>query len=276
MSDFMLRPRFLPDRDAQREWGAKGASLARLIRQGFSVPPTAAFGLSQVAEWLEGLGGAGSWEPERLEAFQRAILSAPMPEHWPRSCETIRRLLCGEVDWPLILRPSMSAGGDRSGPLDRCFSWARVESAAPEPVWDAFRKVVAAAYAPEAIAKLREAGVSAGGFRAGVVVQPWLQAESAGTSRSDSPSPELALGRPSPELMANAGELRERTMLAERVAGRGLGVARARAELEWLWDGERLWYLQARALGATNYAPPPETRWQAFRRRLASLGERAP
>ena len=43
-----LRPRFLPDPDAQREWGSKGASIARMIRKGFAVPPSAAMGLTQV------------------------------------------------------------------------------------------------------------------------------------------------------------------------------------------------------------------------------------
>jgi FMN phosphatase YigB (HAD superfamily) len=264
-----LRPRFLPDPDSAREWGEKGAGLARLIRKGFAVPPSAAMGLTQVRGWLESMPefapaveawstGSPGRETAR-EALVQAILGAPMPAHWPLSAGTLRKFLCGdpadeplkegEETWPLVLRSSVL--------IEDLIEPVTVRMTTAENLWKGLLQVVASAFRESSLKNLLLAGVDPRAFHFGVLIQPELMAEISGLSYSDGrvewvrgargdlkagdarfSRRSYREGRP-PELAAFWERLRARTRKAEKALGRPIA-------LEWLWDGEQLWFMQAR------------------------------
>jgi pyruvate,water dikinase len=309
-----LRPRFLPDRDAAREWGGKGAPLARLIRKGFAVPPSAAMGLGQVQGWLESLPeyapAIESWRmaradmSEKLSALEQAILGAAMPEHWALSAGTLRRFLCGDplelsaaleaepsaksgagVDtWPMILRSSMSAEDSGAGSLAGCFQSVVVRETTAENLWRGFTQVVASAFELSSAQRLSAAGVDPRAFRAGVLIQPHLVAEMAGVCFSRDPvnpwdkdgcvewvrgageglvqgTAESWKRRQSEGASAELAPLWEklwsRAAKAEKIVG-------GPVDLEWVWDGAQLWFVQARPIAteeARLAARAPKRRW---------------
>jgi len=196
---FTLRPRFLPDREVPKEWGRKGFLLVRMIRSGLRVPPTAAFGSTQVAEWVK-------------------TRSRAMPEHWPNSVETLTELLTGGEKWPLILRPSPAMGSHSVGILKS----VRVEDPTPAALWDAFLQLTA---------PLLESELP--GPMPAILIQPVLVGEQTGTSNK--PLPPSVPGHEVEQAVR-----RMRTALKSDV------------ELDWLWDGEQLWWVEARSDAPTT------------------------
>jgi len=222
-----LRPRFLPDPDAPKEWGTQGAWLARMVRTGFRVPPTSAFGKTQVQEWKSSQTGD--------------LLLAPMPEHFPLSTETLLQVLMGEErNWPLILR----AGNPESQTPS-----VLVEKPTPEGLWDAFKKITS-----------DPVGATS------VLVQPVLHGEIVGRSYSRNPKDPTELNgltewtlpttrdqkksRQSDwvpaELKPFWKDLWVHVELAEK-------IVKGPALLNWLWDGEQLWFLKVSPI------QPPQT-----------------
>lgn len=304
-----LRPRFLPDRDAAREWGGKGAPLARMVRKGFAVPPTAAMGLSEVQSWLESLPeyapaiqawalGSDETRAVGLRALGLAILSAPMPDHWPLSAGTLRQFLCGDsreeyvpaegelTPWPMILRSSMSAEDSVAGSLAGCFESVVVHQTTAVGLWKGFTEVVASAFRLSSADRLLGAGVDPRKFRAAVVIQPYLTAELAGVCFSRDPSNPWDRDSALVEWVRGAGEalvqgtgeansrrfsegagdselapfwemLWKKARKAEKIVG-------GPADLEWVWDGAQLWFVQARPIAteeARLAARAPTRRW---------------
>lgn len=125
-----LKPRFLPDRDFAQEWGDLGSLRVRAIRKGLRVPPVAAFGYSQVADWLLSLSESSLAQPDEL-------LEIPMPAHWPESITTLKQLLTGNEDWPV-----QWSIGDSSIPS----VFVRVEGWEAESNWRAFLEAVRASW----------------------------------------------------------------------------------------------------------------------------------
>ena len=193
--------------------------------------------------WLQGFpayeGALKSWlEWENTETKSRelreAILAASMPEHWPKSVDTILRLLCGEQKWPLILRPSLSHHvSEDLWPSDLSpLKYLMVEEPTAENVWDAFKKVVASFFTENCLRELLTAGSDPRDFFFAIVVQPRLDAQRRESSASDR------------EALADfpaRTELWQKIKHAERIFKRPVLVS-------WVWDGEQLWFLSVRPL----------------------------
>ncbi|MGK5081801.1 HAD family hydrolase [Bdellovibrionota bacterium FG-1] len=245
-----LKPRFLPDREAATQWGGKGAVIVRMIQKGFAVPPTAAIGVTQVQEWLESLPEYGSaiqaWRSDaalaHLALLEQAILSAPMPEYWGLSAHTMRQFLAGDTaeekePWPLIFRPSVSLKNSPPGCLGGCFESVVAREAGPETLWKAFLAVAASAFKPAAAQRLLALGVDLGGLRVAVLIQPFLIAGRAGVFFSRNPA--------NPELVPFSKLLSKRAVQAEKFLG-------GPANIEWIWDGQQLWFVQANLDGLSG------------------------
>lgn len=293
----LVRPRFLPDRDAGREWGGKGAALARLIRSGFRVPPSAAFGLSEVQRWVSSLPShapaLAAWRrwtgdaPAALARLREEITATPVPAHFGDSVETLKRRLCGGESWPWFVRSSMSVEDVATASFAGAYETVRVDSSDPETVWAALARVVASAYSEPAALRLLEEGLDPLKFRAGAIVQPCLEARAAGVCFSRDPSnpwsrnglvewaagpaegvvqgtvPTRTARRDDPgfgaaELpLAAWKELWSWVDTAERLIG-------GPADVEWVWDGEQLWFVQCRPISteeARLAARSPGRRW---------------
>ncbi len=298
---WQLRPRFLPDRDAPKEWGGKGSVLARLVRKGFRVPPMACMGLGEVEGWLKSLPEYAPaieswrmWSSEasvRMEALRQVVLAAPMPEHWSLSTETIRRLLCGDLPgeplhegWPLIFRSNMSLGGGLDSRMAGCFESVVVRDLTPSGLWKGFAEVVASAFKLSSAERLLATGSDPRAFKPGVLIQPYLHAELAGVCFSRSPeNPWSRDGRVEwvkgggENLVQGSGESWSRKRsegAAQEVAPfweelwkraeKLEAIVGGASELEWVWDGEQLWIVQARTVATVEArlaARSPERRW---------------
>ncbi len=184
MTSESLRPRFLPDPDFRTEWGHRGAWIAAAIRRGYSVPPLAAFGVSQVREWLSGN-------------------STEMPGHWPLVTQTLKDILTGGEDWPLLLTPDCPPG--------RITQTRRLEGGFSETdLWSAWQSL---------FQENREVR--------SILVRPEIMDAATGilTNR-----PESVL-TPLPEVRAPLLEL-------QKELSRWLNDE---FEAHWAWDGETLW-----------------------------------
>ncbi|MBL7716919.1 MAG: hypothetical protein JNL01_15755 [Bdellovibrionales bacterium] len=93
-----LRPRFLPDRDLNREWPFEGRVLASWILKGLPVPPIACFARTASQTWMK-------LERDRLESLNEAFPGVKMTS----VVETLWNLLAGRKDWPLQFRTSDTA-----------------------------------------------------------------------------------------------------------------------------------------------------------------------
>ncbi len=293
----LVRPRLLPDRDAALEWGGKGATLARLIRSGFRVPPTAAFGLSEVHQWVSSLPSHAQalsawrrWTPEAPAALARVreeIAATPVPAHFVDSVETLKRLLCGGESWPWFVRSSMSGEDAATASFAGAYETVRVESPDAASVWAALARVIASAYIEAAALRLLEEGLEPLKFRAGAIVQPCLEARASGVCFSRDPTnPWSRNGLV--EWAAGSGEGVVQGTVPTRTARRdspgfgadGLPLAAWKdlwswvdtaerliggpADVEWVWDGDQLWFVQCRPISteeARLAARAPNRRW---------------
>ena len=167
----------MPDREAHKEWGRLGSLSVRMLRKGFRIPPTGAFGVTQVQEWLESFStypaaiqAWRNWEDVEaaLEPLRREIENTPMPAHWPLSCETLRRHLCGDQDWPLMLRPTFKRPQYEPAALHAVIA----PSPSSENVWDAFKKLFLHIFTLPMAREIVLAGTDPAELRISIVVQP--------------------------------------------------------------------------------------------------------
>lgn len=282
ISTTQIRPRFLPDPESAREWGGKGASLAKLIRQGFRVPPTAAFGHSEIKKWLESLPSYAPalqawrrWKPDApslLSQLREEILKTPTPEHFDLSAATLQKLLLGiestdKTEWPLMVRSSMSTEDGACGSLAGCFSSIKLEKITGESLWDAVRLVVASSFTESSARRMLSEGLDPQDFRAGVVIQGYLEATFAGVAFSHTgtvPIGLVAWTQGAGENLvqgtdANSKEAHQNTNVIpadlkpfwneiwEQV-GKITRRMGGPVDVEWVYDDETLWIVQARAV----------------------------
>ena len=234
-----LRPRFLPDPEVHTEWGFEGEWLSRLIRRGFKIPPTAAWGASQVDTWLKGFPSYGvavenwrlwgnpysasDWESVpaalgHLADLRDQILSAPMPFHFARAVHTLQEMLCGGQSWPLQLR----IGVNDLSPV--------IENPDAYSVWCAFRELVALQFSLERAGQRLERLEDPRGLMYPVLIQPVLNAEVSARGADEEATALL------PKTIQE--ELRIHLGLADRLSP-------GRVEMDWAWDGEQLWFKAA-------------------------------
>lgn len=306
MSD--LRPRFLPDREASTEWGLKGSTLARLVRAGFKVPPTAAFGQTQIHGWLATLSEheptVETWRlwgnpfsslpletppaPAALERLRAQILAAPMPDHFPLAAETLGQMLTGGIRWPLLLRPS----GAHPGTTDLVPA-VLVHQPTPALLWEALTKLAAETFSTANARRILSLGIDPRQFRFAVLAQPMLDATASGRAYSRDPhvpwNRTLTIERR--DAGANRAFYREPDPVPTEIApfhaelktyaGLAESTLQAPASVDWLWDREQLWALGAQtipgpeaALAARADVPYwTRARWiERFSERLSPLG----
>jgi hypothetical protein len=217
----------MPDREAHKEWGRLGSLSVRMLRKGFRIPPTGAFGVTQVQEWLESFStypaaieAWRNWEgvEASLETLRGEIESTPMPAHWPLSCETLRRHLCGDQDWPLMLRPTFKRPQYEPAALHAAIA----PSPSSENVWDAFKKLFLHIFTLPMAREIVLAGTDPAELRIAIVVQP-----------------EIAVNRDSALSLEAERDLKLKQKIAEKFLKRP-------TRLSTIWDGEQLWFLDAR------------------------------
>ncbi len=246
-----LRPRFLPDPEVHTEWGVEGEWLSRLIRRGFKVPPTAAWGANQIETWLKGFPSYGvalenwrlwgnpysgsDWESVpsalgHLADLRDQILSAPMPFHFARGVQTIREMLCGGQSWPLQLR----VGADDLSSV--------IESPDAYAVWCAFRELMALQFSLERAGQRLERLEDPRALRYPVLIQPVLHADVSARGADEVAVSAL------PKMIQE--ELRIHLGLADRLEPGNL-------ELDWAWDGEQLWF---KAVSRSRSTAPSTTK----------------
>jgi|GEM_PF-1226537 len=223
----------MPDKEAHQEWGRLGSVSVRMIRKGFKVPPTAAIGLSQIQEWLETLPSFAraivEWrrwgDVESSFALLRdEILSSPLPDDWTLVCETFRKRLCGleggDQDWPLILRPTFKRPQYEPESLRAVVAL----SSSSEDVWSAFKELFSNIFTSAMAREILLAGTDPQDLRIAVVVQPELRAENS-----------------APLSVEASLDLDQKRKIAAR-------LLKMPPKLDTVWDGEQLWYLDARDL----------------------------
>ena len=223
---FSLRPRFMPDREVHKEWGRLGSISAKLIRKGLRVPPTAAFGYTQVEEWFRGFRTYSRaiedwriWEnvDTSLDSIRQEILSAPMPDHWPKSCATTQQLLCGGETWQITFRPTLK----RPQHEPASFKSFNAKSDDPLLMWKAFCESVAQVFTEAHAQEILQSGLDPIFLKLSIVIRPEI------------------IEDPQTAIFPAAAEKRAK---ASRVASK---LLKRPARITTIWDGEELWILDA-------------------------------
>ncbi|MCU0251721.1 MAG: PEP-utilizing enzyme [Vicinamibacterales bacterium] len=255
--------------------GGKGASLARLVRAGFPVPPGFVITTPAFREPLilarQLIGSSG------LEAARRRCLEWEMPERLSRAVlGAYRRLDHG----PVAVRSSLvcedSASGSCAGLLDTA-----LDVDGETALLDAVRRILASAFGDRLWAYLGKGGADAHSASVclAVVVQAMVKAAVSGVAFSVDPvtcrpgvvieavpglGEDLAQGRVRPDRyrLGPRGDLQEALpahhgaplldeplarRLAELVASIA-DAAEAPQDVEWSYDGQSIYVLQARPI----------------------------
>jgi pyruvate,water dikinase len=202
---------------------------------------------------------------------------------WEKGClEFLRRM--GKTT--LVVRSSMSVEDDPTASFAGAFESVRVEAPTHKTLWRAVARVLASGFSREAALRILASEIRPGEFTPSAIIQEWVEpaisgvcfsrdplrpwgskgivewTDLAGTSvvqgegetrthpQSDAP--------PNPSLAPFWDELWE-------AAARGEHCLLAPADLEWVWDGKQLWFVQLR---------PVATEEARLLARCASTGSR--
>jgi phosphoenolpyruvate synthase/pyruvate phosphate dikinase len=257
--------------------GGKGVDLARAAKLGLKVPETFSVEPGSLDAWLKSLPGyqcaMESWRawsgltsesvPHAITQFQSALVSVPMPSSWSFSRP--------EISW--MVRSSMNLENHQETSFAGAFLSLRVDQADAPSLWRAFLQVIASGYSREALTQVLTSGFDPQDFLPGAILQPVIEAKISGVAFSHDPANpwrrqfvvEWARGSgegvvqgtksthlhrkgdgaAAPEIVDFIELLWRDIELLEKDFGRPVDV-------EWCWDGSRLWILQVRAVAGVE------------------------
>ncbi|MCB2227061.1 MAG: hypothetical protein KQH53_10325 [Desulfarculaceae bacterium] len=179
--------------------GNKAANLAELITAGLPVPPGFVVTTTAFRRFMEhtGLGGQlrqalmlmeGSG-PGEVEAFsrllQRKVLAASLPDELEQELTRAARALAAAGNGGLLALRSSAVGEDTSSSFAGLYR--SVLQVPPGDVAQAYREVVAALYAPEAVVYRRQRGLLDQDAEMAVLVQPMLAPQASGVMYTTDP-----------------------------------------------------------------------------------------
>ena len=185
-----------------------------------------------------------------------------------------------------IVRSSMSGEDAADFSFAGAFLSLPLEDANPDSLWQTVQAVLASAKTPQAEQQILSAGLNPREFSAGFFIQSYVPGKISGVCFSRRPDQvwkkegllewawgsgegvvqgtaktqiEYQLSPPAPEspIAPFWDELWQVTAKIEALLA-------APADIEWVWDGKKLWFVQARPIAteeARLLASAPETRW---------------
>ena len=263
--------------------GGKGASLARLRRRGYPVPPGFVITSRPFDDLLASLGLANptliqDLAEENLTRLRDRVLSCQMPGRLAASITKARRALSG----PVAVRSSMigedSQPSSFAGQLDTVLNVADESALLP-----AVKRCWASVFNPRLLAYLNardpeRAPPATASFSTGVVVQRMVDAVAAGVAFNADPATgqrcvvieatrglgdALVSGLVTPDryivdargALTEARPAGDEPTLSEDQALQLAFIVRAVArdaavpqDVEWAWNGSQFWLLQARPI----------------------------
>lgn len=287
--DFIELSRVPPRSSGSSEWGGKSLGLKKLKKAGFRVPITTVLDPRGLYRWLSGFHGferaVQSWKlweseesksPLALEEFRQFILAASPPEDWKKSSENLWRFFKSNRPTRLMIRSNMSAedcGAESFAGAYLSKEWdpQRFDS---RSLWKAICEVVASAYTRDAALRFLSAGLDPSGFLPGVLIQEKINPVLAGVCFSRAPQ-NLWEGRGSVEWIEGVGEnlvqgrASTHTLYQDenpeadsplslfwdkmwRDVSQAEKILGCPADLEWAWDGKRIWWLQLRPIATED------------------------
>ncbi|MDY7103106.1 MAG: PEP/pyruvate-binding domain-containing protein [Actinomycetota bacterium] len=283
----MLDRDLLPEHGLGELLGGKGAALARLVRAGFPVPATGVVTTSAYRCFVAGCAVASLVDEIRAghrvpdERVDEVFLTAPLDDQLARSLVALaRRTSSGH---PVAVRSSATvedlAGSSFAGQYRSILD---VDPDHPEAVLRAVRLVWASLWHTAPVAYRAALGIDATGAAMAAVVMAMVPARRAGVAFTVDPGG--ADGAARVEAVAGLGEAlvsgaaTPDAWVVDRASGRAAGgavpdeVAEALRlsleiervtgrpqDVEWAWDGARLWIVQARPITTLPVAPGPTT-----------------
>lgn len=257
----------------EAELGGKGAALARLARHGFAIPPTGCVTASayrivaadvEIVDLLDRIRD-GAVVP--AEAVDAAFLAVPVPDAIRESIAQVARQV-GDGD-PVAIRSSATVEDMAAASFAGQYR-SSLDVLGEGAVLRAVRLTWASLWHPAPCAYRRTWGIADDDIAMAVVVMRMVPARLAGVAFTLDPAG--APGRLRVEAVSGLGESLvsgERTpdvWLLPRTGGGGPApapvleaaamamrierVCGSAQDVEWAWDGERLWLVQARPITA--------------------------
>jgi len=241
----------------RQSYGGKGRSLIELAERHVSIPNSVLFRLDEIQQRLK------RDIPGYLCGPGDEILRWQMPCEWESTLSEIQKFLNG----PLIVRSSMSCEDLPHTSLSGCFESIVIPNPTLEQIWNAFVRVLASGLGVQSNSRLLDSGVSLRSFQVGCLIQKWIAPKLAGVCLSRNPrnlwqkSGSIDWGRNGESVVQGKellGTLNEGEPLdtesdlhpfvdslwqlardLDRVTG-------GPVDIEWVWDGCKLWIVQYR------------------------------
>lgn len=274
-------------------YGGKGNSILLLKKHGLLVPKTILFDLNQIEFFLNEsiksykdlLADISLWKcsqpaliPKSLIILREEILQLKAPPEWDNLYNNVFRM-----NSPVIIRSSMNIEDCETASFSGCFESLVLQSVSEQSLWMATLKVISSAFNTTSILRVLSEGFSLTQMQVGFFIQEWIPHQLAGICCSRNPnhlwekkgvvewgnSAEAMSQGFNPIQMANQSDSSPFTLepfwnkLWHIV--KKLEKLKGPIELEWVWDGKKLWIVQVRAI-ATEEAQlirntPKNNRW---------------
>lgn len=261
---------------ANADYGGKGNALVRLSEAGYRVPRTVLFDLSQIEASLKSLGEVFtrahhelvSWAKEGLDLapLTEALQASVMPEAWRAVWQKVSAEVLGESG-KIIVRSSVSCEDSTSCSFSGCFDSEVVKDPTAETVWKAILNVLSSVYGRQSAQRILASGLDPRAVLPGFLIQSFIEPQVAGVCFSRDPQnvwgEKLCVewGSSGETVVQGTGEVKfARSNEAEPyelapfwaellTMAREIEILlRGPADIEWVWDGQKLWVVQSRLI----------------------------
>ncbi|MBI3557178.1 MAG: hypothetical protein HY074_13015 [Deltaproteobacteria bacterium] len=277
--------------------GGKAKGIHQMMGAGFRVPATVFFASENLGTWIRGLPGhtqaIADWarwpgdatsSPESLEKFCATLKSAGVPVEWP-ACFSHARAALGTGTW--IVRSSMSVEDAATTSFAGAYRSVHVPNPTVESLWKAVTTVLASAFETVGAVQLLTAGHDPRDLLPGFFIQKYIPAKFAGVCFTRKPDQVWVAENGVVEWARGPGEGVVQGSVATRIDSQSEGAdpisplaplwtelwataVRAEAlvggpaDVEWVWDGKALWFVQARPIASEEarlFAASAGSRW---------------